>query len=32
MTRVHRFLFFALLTALAPWLHAGEAVVHAVLF
>jgi uncharacterized membrane protein/thiol-disulfide isomerase/thioredoxin len=32
MTRMHRRLFFALLITLAPWLHAGEAVVHAVLF
>jgi thiol-disulfide isomerase/thioredoxin len=32
MTRVHGLLFFALLTTLSPWLHAGESVVHAVLF
>jgi uncharacterized membrane protein/thiol-disulfide isomerase/thioredoxin len=32
VTRVYRLLFFALLTTLAPWLPAGEPVVHAVLF
>jgi uncharacterized membrane protein/thiol-disulfide isomerase/thioredoxin len=32
VTRAHRLLFFALLTTLASWLHAGEAVVRAVLF
>ena len=32
MTRVHGLLLIVLLTTLAPWLRAGEAVVHAVLF
>jgi len=32
MTRLYRLLFFVLLIGMAPWLHAGEPVVRAVLF